>query len=172
MPNIFSLVWITFILTLTKNIKGIIGKIIYFVFYIFSLIMFLVHSIYFSYFKEFFDYSVMQVAGEGTDYLSTVLLNIPLWIIIIFLASIALTVLGIKKIDQVKKTNGLKVFLIIIIFIALKFILPFGFGPQRKNVEWDDWRNSRSVYTSYNDNNKSLMVSGMFEYNVRNFYIN
>lgn len=172
MPNIFSLVWIIFILTLTKNIKGIIGKIIYFVFYIFSIIMFLVHSIYFSYFKEFFDYSVMQVAGEGTDYLSTVLLNIPLWIIIIFLASITLTVLGIKKIDQVKKTNGLKVFLIIIIFIALKFILPFGFGPQRKNVEWDDWRNSRSVYTSYNDNNKSLMVSGMFEYNVRNFYIN
>ena len=92
--------------------------------------MFLVHLTYYSHFKEFFDYSVMQVAGEGTDYLSTVLLNIPLWIIIIFLASIALTVLGIKKINQVKKTNGLKVFLIIIIFITLKFILPFGFGPK------------------------------------------
>lgn len=172
MPNIFSIVWITFILCLTKNIKGIIGKIIYFIFYIFSLIMFLVHSIYFSYFKEFFDYSVLQVAGEGTDYLSSVLQNISIWIIIIFILSIVLTVIGIKKINQVKQTKPLKIIIIIAIFIVLKLVLPLGFGAQRQNVEWDDWRNSRSVYTSYNDNNKSLMVSGMFEYNIRNFYIN
>lgn len=171
-PNLLSIIWILLILFLTKLFKNKIGKTIYLICYIFNLIMFLVHSIYYSYFNQFFDWSVMQVAGEGTAYFSSVFSNIKPLEIIIIIISIFLTISGIKNIKHSTKFNIKKFILIISIFICGKFLLPLGLGNNNSEVEWDDWRNARRIYNNYNDNNKSLMVSGLFEYNIRNFYIN
>lgn len=170
-PNLFTINWIILILFLTKTFSNRIGKTLYLIYYIFTYIMFIVHAVYFSYFNTFFDYSVLSVAGEGADYFDSVIPNIKLWIVVVSILSITLTVLGIKRIKHKPKFN-IKRLIIIIIFIIIELILPPLLGSKRKEVEWDDWRNARQIYTSFNDNNKSMMVSGLLEYNVRNFIIN
>lgn len=170
-PNLFNIMWIIIILGLTKTFKNKLGKTIYLIFYIFYLIVFLVQSIYFSYFNTFFDFSVTQLAGEGVTYLDTVLLNIKYWIIIVFILSIYLTVKGLKTISHNNKFKLKKLSTLIMIFGITHFIIPYLLGGSKTSVEWDDWRNPSSVYSSFNDSNKSMMVSGMFEYTVRDFYV-
>ena len=55
-PNLFSFLWIFFLIFVIKNTKNIYGKLIYGLFYGFHFIMFLVHNIYYSIFKIFFDF--------------------------------------------------------------------------------------------------------------------
>lgn len=171
-PNLFSILWIVFILNLTKLFKKKTGKTIYLISYVFSFILFLVHAIYYSYFKLFFDYSVLRVAGEGTEYYDTVLLNIKYWVVIVGIVSIFLTIKGLKSIKHQAKFNPLKLVMICAGFTLLHAGLPLALGSKITSVEWDDWRNERSIYSSFNDNNKSMMVAGMYEYNIRNFYVN
>ena len=101
-----------------------------------------------------------------------VLLNIKYWVVIVFIISIYLNIKGLKKAEFSKKTNYKKAGIIILSFLIIRFLMPNLYGTKNAEVEWDDWRNSRRIYENFNDNNKSMMVSGMFEYNVRNFYIN
>lgn len=171
-PNMFSIIWILLVLNLTKIFKSGIGKSVYLIFYVFSLIMFLVHAVYFSYFNVFFDYSVLSVAGEGADYFDSVIPNIKIWVYFVIIISICLSIIGLKSIKHNKKFNYKRLLIVLGIFIVLELILPLLLGKKNKEVEWDDWRNARVIYNIFNDNNKSMMVSGMFEYNVRNFYIN
>lgn len=172
MPNLFSALWIIFILLLTKLSKNKLGKAIYLISYLFSLIMFLVHAIYFSYFNMFFDYSTLTFATEGAEYYSTVIANIKLWIVIVTILSIFLTIKSLKKIKHNPQTNYKRIIIIIFGFIIIKSLLPYLYGAKNNEVEWDDWRNARIIYENFNDNNKSMMVSGMFEYNIRNFKVN
>ena len=38
-------------------------------------------------------------------------------------------------------------------------------------LEWNAWKNKRNIYNSFNDNNKSMSIAGLYEYTFRNFYI-
>lgn len=171
-PNLFSVMWIILILRLTKTFKSKIGKTIYLIFYIFFLILFIVQSIYFTYFVTFFDFSVIKLAEEGVTYLSSVLLNIKYWVIISIIISIYLTYKGLKIINHNQKVKISKLLITIIIFITIHQLMPLLLGNKKTSVEWDDWRNPRSIYQSFNDNNKSFMVSGLYEYTFRDFYVN
>src|SRR5574344_1391473 len=171
-PNLFSIIWIIFILALTKALKKKSGKTLYLVTYIFSLVMFIVHAVYYSYFKLFFDWSVLRVAGEGTEYYDTVIANIKYWVVIVVLISIILTIIGLKKIKFYDHIKPFRILIICAAFLLLHSGLPLAYGSKVTSVEWDDWRNVRSIYSSFNDNNKSMMISGMYEYNIRNFYVN
>ena len=170
-PNLFSIIWIVLILSLTKLFKSKVGKSIYILYYVFYLIIFLVQSIYFSYFTIFFDFSVMILAGEGIDYLDTILANVKIWVIFISCLSIYLTIKGLKNIKHNDKFNTKKLFIVLVCFTLLHFTLPYLLGNIRTSVEWDDWRNPRTVYNTFNDHNKSMMVSGLFEYTVRDYYV-
>ena len=171
-PNLFSILWILLILFLTYNLKEKLGKTLYLASYILSLILFLVHAIYYSYFNIYFDFSVVKLAGEGTAYLDSVLLNIKWWVVLISIISVYLTIKGFRLIYHSHKFKTFRVIGILIIFISLHVAFPFLLGNIRESIEWDDWRNPRSIYKSFNDNNKSMMVAGMYEYNIRNFYVN
>lgn len=170
-PNLFTINWIVLILSITKLINKKFGKVFYLICYIFSYIMFLVHAVYFSYFNTFFDYSVLAVAGEGADYFDSVIPNIKLWVVIVTIISITLTTMGLKRIKHYNKPRIMHYVITIGIFLVLELSLPILLGSNKKEVEWDDWRNARQIYTLFNDHNKSMMVSGLFEYNVRNFII-
>ena len=84
--------------------------------------------------------------------------------------SIFLTIKGLKQIEHKNKFKIKRLLIITIIFTIVYSLLPFTLGSKRSSLEWDDWRNPRSIYHSFNDNNKSLMVSGLFEYTVRDLY--
>ncbi len=171
-PNLFSILWISFILLLTYNFKSKIGKTIYLFSYLFSVLLFIVHAIYYSYFNIYFDWGVITLAGEGTAYLDSVLLNIKIWVIITVIISIYLTIKGLRLIHFNHQIEPFKIIKVLSILLICYLCLPFLLGNVRESVEWDDWRNPRSIYKSFNDNNKSMMISGMYQYNIRNFYVN
>lgn len=171
-PNLFTTIWILFILGLTKCFKNKFGKIIYLFSYIFSLVAFVTHAIYFSFFKTYFDFGVLKVASEGADYFDSIWPNVKWWVIVVFLVSIILTILGLKNFKDKCKIEFKKVLIITAIFCTIKLIIPFCLGNVKTSIEWDDWRNPRIIYNNFNDNNKSMMIAGMYEYNIRNFYIN
>lgn len=172
MPNYFSIMWIFLILGLLKTIKGKFGKLIYIFSYIISLVLFLTHSIYFSYFNTYFDFGTLKIAGEGMEYMDTILTNIKPWIIMVTLISVMSTVYALRRLNNSGKTNIKKLIIVIVTFIVLNITAPYLYGNKSTSVEWSDWRNPRIIYDSFNDNNKSMMISGMYEYTLRNIYVN
>ena len=170
--NFFSFIWIFFIIFLTKYLKNIYGKLIYGLFYGFSLVMFLVHNIYYIYFKIFFDFSVLSAASEGSSYLVDTLKDIRLWMYIVIIISIILMVLTFKNFNNNKVSNFRSAILVAILFVVLHSVYPLTFGRATTKLEWNAWGNRRNVYNAFNDNNKSMELVGLFEYNFRNLYIN
>lgn len=170
--NIFSFIWIFLIIFLVKNIKNIYGKLLYGLFFGFSFIMFLVHNIYYIYFKVFFDFSVLTATSEGTSYFLDTLKDITWWMYLVIFISIFLMILAYKYFNKNKKNNKVKLASTLIIFIIIHSLLPLNFGKATTNLEWNAWSNKRNIYNNFNDNNKSMQLVGMFEYNFRNFYVN
>ena len=171
-PNLFSFIWILLILFLIYYLKEKLGKTIYFISYILSISFFIVHAIYFSYFNMYCDWSLLLLTGEGAAYLTSVLVNIKLWMVLTILISIFLSIIGYKHLYFNNKKEPIKLLVIIIVFIILKICIPSLLGKTNESIPWDDWKNPRTIYNTFYDNNKSMMVSGMYEYNIRNFYIN
>ena len=170
-PNIFSFLWILTIIFLVKNLKNIYGKLLYGLFYGFSFVMFLAHNIYYIYFKVFFDFSVLSAASEGSSYLLDTLKDIKLWMYIVIIISFGLLVLTFKNFNKNRRNYKKNILITILVFIIIHLLLPLTFGRATTSLEWSAWRNKRNVYNSFNDNNKSMELVGMFEYNVRNIYI-
>ena len=170
-PNMFSCFWLLTLIFLVKNLKNIYGKLVYGLFYGFTLVMFFAHNIYYTYFKVFFDFSVLNAASEGSSYLLDTLKDIKLWMYLVVTVSLILVVLTYKNFNKNKKNNKKNIIKIIIIFIIVHLLLPLTFGGATTSLEWSAWRNKRNVYNTFNDNNKSMELVGMFEYNIRNFYV-
>ena len=171
-PNLFTICWITLIIGLITNVKSLFGRILYITFDIISIFLFLLNNIYYSMTKTFFDFSLLESAGEGTPYILDAIkkCNPLVYIALIFI--IVLSVIGFKNIEKKDKNNTYLLIRTFIIFLALHIITPFTLGFANKELTWSSWKNPKNIYISYNDSNKSLKVSGLYEYSVRNFYIN
>ena len=170
-PNLFTLTWIIFFVGLTISFKKKIGKYIYLITNIIFLILFFANNVYYSMTKTFFDFNLVESASEGAPYiLDTVKNSNPL----VFIATIFIIILiiyGYKKIPYKTKNNNTLTIYIITIFIILHTLTPITLGKPNDKLTWSTWKNPRNVYISFNDNNKSLKVSGLFEYTIRNFYM-
>ena len=170
-PNIFSIVWILFIIFLIHYMKNIYGKLLYSLVYGFTFFMFLTHNLYYHYFKTFFDFSVLTAASEGSSYLLDTLKDISIWMYLVIIISIILFVLSFKMFNKNRKNDKKMILKTILIFILVHLLLPLIFGRATTSLEWSAWRNKRNIYNSFNDNNKSMELVGLFEYNVRSMYI-
>ena len=172
LPNVFSFLWIFLIIFLVKNFKNIYGKLLYGLFFAFSFIMFLVHNIYYTYFKVFFDFSTLTAASEGSSYLLDTLKDITWWMYLVMFISITLMVLTYKYFNKNQKNNYTFLGLTAVIFFIIHAILPMSLGDATTELEWNAWQNKRNIYNNFNDNNKSMQLVGMYEYNIRNLYVN
>ena len=170
-PNIFSILWLLFIIFLVHYLKNIYGKLLYSLVYGFTFIMFLTHNLYYYYFKTFFDFSVLTAASEGSSYLVDTLRDISIWMYIVIIISVILFILCFKTFNKNRKSKNKKIIITILLFIIIHLLLPFTFGRATTSLEWSAWRNKRNIYNNFNDNNKSMELVGLFEYNVRNMYI-
>lgn len=169
-PNLFTISWVFLIIGITTSFNQKISKLFYIVNISISLILFLVNSIYFSYFKNFFDFSSLQYTGEASAYLVDAIKSSPIWVFITAFITITLAFFSVKNIPKNKKNKWKQSIIVIVIFIIAHILIPYTLG--KTTTEWDAWRNPRNVYNSFNDNNRSIQVSGFYEYNFRNFYTN
>ena len=170
-PILFTLSWIFFVLGASLFYKKKIGKTIYIIFFILSFAIYTVNNIYYSMTGTFFDFSMVLLAGEGSEYFLDAIKDCNIWVYILMVPIIGSFILGLKFYPSRNKTNLKNVIKVFFAFLILHFIIPFLLGTPNEELTWSTWRNPRNIYMSFNDNNKSMMVSGVYEYTVRNFYI-
>jgi len=170
-PILFTFTWIYLFTGLTLGFKKKIGKKIYLITNIIFLIVFLVNNVYYSMTKTFFDFSLLESASEGAPYIIDTILNCNIWVYIATIFIIISIIIGYKSIPYKTKNNKSILTIIIIFFIILHTIAPYSLGKAFSQLNWSSWNNPRNIYISFNDNNKSLKISGLYEYTIRNFYI-
>ena len=165
-PNIFTLLWISLILCICLFSKKKIGKIIYILFFILSLALYLVNNIYYSMTGVFFDFSMVLLASEGSEYLLDAIKNCDLSVYLFLIPIFITFVLAIKVYPKEEHKSYKGIIVTIFIFILLHSVTPVFLGKANEELTWSTWRNPRNIY-----NNKSMKISGLYEYTVRNFYI-
>lgn len=170
-PNLFTLLWISLIISICLFSKKKIGKIIYILFFILSLALYLVNNIYYSMTSIFFDFSMVMLAGEGSEYLLDSIKNCDLSVYLFLIPIFITFILALKIYPKEEHKSHKNILITIFIFILLHSITPSLLGKANEELTWSTWRNPRNIYNSFNDNNKAMKVSGLYEYTVRNFYI-
>ena len=170
-PNLFTLTWVMLFLGICLSFKDKIGKIIYSFFAFFSLSMFLLQNVYFSMTKNYFSFTLLESASEGKAYILDTILNCNKLVYVFFLLILGLFIFCIKKYPKNKKFNKYILINISVIFLILHLITPLFLGRANTTLVWSTWKNPKNVYNLYNDSNKSMRVSGIYEYTFRNFYV-
>ena len=170
-PNLFTILWIFLVLALSLFTKKRLGKIIYSIFFIISLAIYLVNNIYFSMTGVFFDFSMVLLASEGSSYLLDSIKNCNSLVYLLLIPIIFSFFVSLKVFPKYEKGHYKALVISIFAFIILHSITPVFLGKANEELTWSTWRNPRNIYISFNDNNKSLKVSGLYEYTARGFYM-
>ena len=168
-PNLFTITWIFLIIGI--SIKTSKGKLIYIISFIISLILFLINNVYYSMTDSFFGFSLLGLASEGSTYLIDAILNCNIRVYISLIIIIFTFFYCIKYYPKETKTNKKSIIYIILLFLVLHTIIPLFLGKANDELTWSTWRNPRNIYINYNDSNKSMMISGLYEYSFRDFYL-
>ena len=170
-PNLFTISWIILFIGLSLSTKKKIGKKIYLFINIFFLIIFLINNIYYSMTYTFFDFNLIESASEGAPYILDTIKNAKPIIYLSSIFIIYLIIKGYKCIPYKTKSNYKLSIITIITFIIIHSITPLTLGKANEELTWNSWKNPRNIYMSFNDSNKSLKISGIYEYTFRNFYV-
>lgn len=170
-PNLFTIIWVGLFIAVTKYLKGIFGKIFYWLIFIISFIMFLTNAIYYPLTSFYFNFSLLELASEGSSYIGDTIKHTPVYVYIIALIVVVLAAAATINMKKSEKFQGRKLLISFIVFICLHLLIPVTMGSGNKNLRWNSFKKARNVYNEFSDSNKSMKVSGLYEYTVRNFYI-
>lgn len=170
-PRLFTIAYIILFIGISLNIRKRYSKLVYSVFFFIFLIMFIVQNIYYSIMHSFFGFSLMSLAGEGSDYFLDALRNCSIVVYLAIIGLIALYIVVIKKYPHEIRYNKSKLIHILIIFILLHLFSKSFLGFGNFELTWDTWKNPRNVYENFNDSNKCLSLTGLYEYTIRDFYM-
>ena len=144
---------------------------IYLTINILFLIIFLTNNVYYSLTKTFFDFNLIESTKEGAPYILDTLKNCNLLVYISSIIIIISFIFCYKKIPYKTKNNYKSLVIILLLFLTIHSITPLILGKANKELTWSSWKNPRNIYESFNDNNKSMQISGLYEYTFRNFYV-
>ena len=170
-PRLFSLAYIILFIGISLNLKNKHGKLLYSIIFFFFFILYLVHNVYYSTMGSFFSFSIIALAGEGSDYFLDALKNCNILVYVVAILLIVNYVFAIRKFPKDTKLDKHKLVRISILFIILHLVSKLLLGFGNFELTWDTWRNPRNVYDNFNDSNKCMSLAGLYEYTVRDFYI-
>lgn len=119
----------------------------------------------------------MLLVGEANDNLNFVWGYFDKVIITFFTITL---LIGIINFLLIKKSHGFynlfKKKLTIILVIGLVLIIRFSaltlLGKPVPEKQWDSWNYPRNIYNTFSNANRSLRVSGVYEYLFRDLYLN
>lgn len=170
-PNFFTITWACLFIGISLSLKSKIGKWVYLGVNILFLIMFLTNGIYYSMTHNFFDFILLESTSEGTPYMMDCIKNCNIWIYIWFVIIIFTIYVGFRKIPKKDNFNYKNVIIVVLVFLLIHLLLPNLYGSANSSLEWNTWQNPRNIYKNFNDANKSMSITGLYEYTIRNFYI-
>ena len=170
-PVLFTTCWILLFIGISLSFKKVFSKIIYVLFVLLFLIVFLGNNIYFSLTSNFFDFSLMESASEGAPYLWDTIKNCNLFVYVCAIIIVITAYQAVKRIPRTEKFNFKLLGVTLVLFAICHSLVPLTLGKANEDLTWSSWKNPRNIYILFNDNNKSMKITGLFEYTARNFYI-
>ena len=121
--------------------------------------------------NSFFTFNLLEATKEGLPYLLNAIKDSNP-ITYIFLTFIILLIIkGYKTIPYKTKNNYKSLIYICAWCLTLHIIAPISLGKANTELTWDSWQNLKNNYINFNDSNKSMSISGLFEYTFRDLYI-
>ena len=170
-PRLFSIAYIILFIGVSLNVKKKYSKLVYSLFFFVFFVLFMVQNIYYSTMSNFFGFSLMSLAGEGSDYFLDALKNCNIVVYLAIIVLIGLYIYIIRHYPKDTRYNKSKLIHVLIIFVILHIISKSFLGFGNFELTWDTWKNPRNVYNNFNDSNKCLSLTGLYEYSVRDFYM-
>lgn len=174
-PNAFTVFWI-FIFALiiyicNKKLKFVITLLLG---SIFSILMF-TNIIFSRIFSKFFTFKDTIYASEGSKFMYSIFGYIDymdIIVLIVFTIFIFLSIYTYKYIEkETKRKKGLTIVFVIIITIALMFFIQTNIGKSSDTTDWSAFSNKRNIYNQFNDTKRAMMLCGLYEYSMRDFYL-
>lgn len=172
-PNLFTLLWTAFFITISLSVRKKLSKLVYSIFFFVSFSFFLTNGIYYSMTSSYFDFSLLGMASEGSGYIIDAIKTGNKIIYLMAIVVILLYILARKYFKEKTRVtaNYKRILQILVIFAVIHALIPLLYGKSNSTLTWNTWSNPRDIYNNFNDNNKSMRISGLYEYTTRNFYI-
>lgn len=170
-PRLFSLGYIILLLGIVFNINKKGSYYTYIVTFILFFVLFLVHNVYYDATGNFFGFSILGLASEGSSYFLDVILAANGLIYVIALITFIIFLCSLKFFPVSKGFNKRNIIITIIIFLVLHGFAKSSLGTANFELTWDTWRIPRNIYNNFNDSNKGMAICGLYEYVIRDFYI-
>lgn len=170
-PNLFTLLWIFLMIGLIINLKTKVGRKIYVLLLIICIFIFIVNNVYYSMTDNFFDFSLVAMADEGSSYLIDAIVSAKIWIYLVAVLMLGLGFFNLRFLPKIKENNYGNIVILFIVFLVFHNFIPLLYGSANAELTWNTWKNKRNIYINFNDNNKSMAITGLYEYTYRNFYI-
>ena len=99
-PNLFTIIWTGLFIALAKYLKGVIGKIFYFLMFIISFVLFLTNAVYYSLTNFYFNFSLLELASEGSSYIADTIKNTPVYVYILAIFIFVLAIVAVKNMKK------------------------------------------------------------------------
>lgn len=170
-PNLFTILWCFLFLGIVFSFKSKIGRKIYVLILVCAMFIFLLNNVYYSMTDNFFDFSLIEMARESTSYIFDTVLKAKIWIYLVCLAVMIFGIWALKMIPNKKENDYKNLIVIFVLFLVFHSFIPFLYGKANNELTWNTWKNKRNVYINFNDNNKSMAITGLYEYTCRNIYV-
>ena len=104
-PTLFTLSYILLGVGISLLLEKKKGKILYIILFIISFALFITNNIYYSMTDTFFDFSLILLADEGSEYFLDAILNCNIWVYISSIIIIITFILGLKYFKGNTKTD-------------------------------------------------------------------
>lgn len=171
-PNLFTLAWIFLLIAIILLFKKrTVRRIIYLSCIIFFQIMLVTNYIHYQIFNIFFSFKSMSLASEASAYFKVIFDYLDFSLIFVLLISIISTILAFRFMPQKNETSPKLSIAFFSVAIFCYIIAKLNLGTEAPIDAWDNWAYKRNIYNTYSDTTKSLQISGLFEYVIRDFYL-
>lgn len=166
---VFSMIWIVLFGVIIFSIKkGVARLITYWILFSVFFILLLTNGIYYFKTDYFFNFSLIKMTNEGSEYIWDTIAGARWWFYLLSLIILVVAVVVSRSINSIERIYVQYFVIVIIVFVLLHMILPISlFGPTSKT----NWQLSSNIYNNCTDANQSIEISGFYEYSIRNFYV-
>lgn len=170
----FTLSWIFIFMSILPLLKSKWRLIYYYILNIIWIIIFVVQICYVGQLGKFMIFSDLFVAGEGLQYVKSVLIHLNPGMIMSVILSV-LCMVGIyflnKKRDIREYKNKRVIFIsILVLGLGLRLIGYFSLGSVATPNTWQENYNAKSIYSNFTNPNTSMYITGLYEYSIRTVY--
>lgn len=174
-PVLFNLFWIFLIVYTCKCLlPRRIGRIVYIAFSMAFGVWFFANFISFKMFSRYLWFESIFLVSEATDYISVVGQYINLKVILVGVIYISSIIIACILWPEIEKKSRIKKFAPVAVSILgvvmLNMFMNIAIAKDKAVGAWEVWDKPTLIYDKFVDANKSLNVSGLYQYTFKSIY--